>query len=89
MPKVLKSAVSYIKREETDDYLLPHIIFNSCHEVLIEGSKGVLEYNEKTVRLNAGKYILSFSGENLCIRVLNSDELIITGFIVTFDFSTV
>ncbi len=78
-----------ISFDEIRDYRLPHIIFNSCHEVLIEGSKGVIEYNEKTVRLNSGKYILKFCGDCLCIRALTTDEIIITGEIVSFEFCSV
>lgn len=72
-----------------DDYLLPHIIFNSCREVLVEGSKGILEYNIKKVSLNTGEYILNFSGDGLCIRNLTVDEVIITGDIVSLEFSSV
>lgn len=89
LPKDFANKLRNFAAEEFHDYLLPHIIFNSCKEVLIEGSKGVLEYNTKTVRLNSGKYILKFCGDGLCIRVLNSDEVIITGEILTFEFCSV
>ncbi len=84
-----KYKISQFNKEELGDYLLPHVIFNSCREVLVEGTKGVLEYNARTVRLNAGKYILKFVGDNLCIRNLNCDEIIITGVILSFEFCSV
>ncbi len=78
-----------ISLDELRDYRLPHIIFNSCHEVLIEGSKGIIEYSEKTVRLNSGNFILKFCGDSLCIRALTTDEIIITGDILLFEFCSV
>lgn len=73
----------------TNDYLLPHIIFNSGCEVLVEGNKGILEYSNNRVSLNAGEYILNFCGDSLCIRNLTVDEVIITGNIVSLEFCSV
>ncbi len=84
-----KNKVVEFAKEEFSDYLLPHVVFNSCCEVLIEGSKGVLEYNTKTVRINCGRYILKFCGDDLCIRALSIDEIIITGCIMKFEFCSV
>ncbi|MBQ7296163.1 MAG: YabP/YqfC family sporulation protein [Clostridia bacterium] len=89
MPKALTNKIKKLNMEDRGDYLLPHIIFNSCREVLVEGSKGVLEYNTKRVRLNAGRYILKFCGDGLCLRALTADEIIIMGDIVSFEFCSV
>lgn len=76
-------------KEEFSDYIMPHIVFNSCREALVEGSKGILEYNNEKVRLNCGKCILKFCGDNLCIRALNTEAVIITGEIVCFEFCNI
>ncbi len=89
MPKIIKSKLQEFAKEEFSDYLLPHIIFNSTAEALVEGSKGVVEYNTKKVRLNCGKYIVKFSGVNLSIRALNINETIITGDIMSLEFCSV
>lgn len=81
--------VAEFAKEEFSDYLLPHVVFNSCREALIEGSKGILEYKTEKVRINCGKYILVFCGDNLCIRALNCEEIIICGEIVSFEFCSV
>ena len=86
MQKTLKSTIAEISKEEFSDYLLPHIIFNASKEAIIEGSKGVLEYKPNKVRINCGKYILNFSGDNLCIRAPSSDEVVVTGEIIAFEF---
>ena len=66
--------------------MLPHITFNSCKEAIVEGSKGVLEYKDDTVRINSGKYILKFTGNALCIRAPGTDEIVVTGDIFGFEF---
>ena len=87
MPKVINQKIK-VNISGTDDYLLPHITFNSNCEVLVEGNRGILEYNSGKIRLNAGDCILSFSGDKLCIRNMSVDEVVITGEIVAFEFSS-
>lgn len=89
MTKVNNQKHKKFNVDVTDGYLLPHIIFNSCHEVLVEGSKGVLEYNPARVKLNAGSLILNFTGGDLSIRALSVDEIIIKGNIASFEFCSV
>lgn len=88
LQKGLKKMAEFAK-EEFSDYVMPHIVFNSCREALVEGSKGILEYNNEKVRLNCGKCILKFCGDNLCIRALNTEAVIITGEIVHFEFCNI
>ncbi len=89
MQKNLKNIITDFTKEGFSDYLLPHIIFNSCSEVLIEGSKGILEYNTDSVRINGGRFVLKFVGEDLSIRALNYDEIIINGTVAAFEFCSV
>lgn len=89
LQRALKNKIAELSREEFSDYLLPHIIFNSCKEATVEGSRGVLEYKPNTVRVNCGKYILRFEGKNLCIKAPSSDEVIVSGEIFSFEFKSV
>lgn len=89
MTKNNNHKINKFRLDDNDDYLLPHIIFNSCCEVLVEGSKGIIEYNTGKVRLNAGSCILNISGDSLCIRNLTVDEVIITGDIISLEFCSV
>ena len=82
----LKNKMAVIAKEELSDYLLPHIIFNSCKEAIIEGSKGIIEYKPETIRINCGKYILRFKGGNLSVKAPSCDEITVTGEIVSFEF---
>lgn len=57
-------------------------------EVIVEGCKGVLEYDDKVIRINTGKMVTSFQGRGLCIKCLTPDSLVIEGFITSIEFVT-
>lgn len=65
---------------------LPEFSFLGNEEVVIEGSKGVLEYTEELVRVNTGVYIVCFYGRGLNLRCISSTELIIDGYISKVEF---
>lgn len=58
----------------------------SNREVIFEGSRGVVEYNENSIKINTGKYIVAFSGRGLHIRCMNEFSLIIAGFITSIEY---
>lgn len=89
MEKNIKGILKEIKDGEFSDYLLPHIEFNSNCEVIIDGNKGILQYNGNVVKLNCGNLVLKFSGDNLSIRSQSSEQIIVSGQIVSFEFCSV
>jgi sporulation protein YqfC len=86
LQRVLKNKLAEFSKEEFSDYLMPHIIFNSCKEAMIEGCKGIIEYKPNVVRVNCGKYILRFKGDNLSVKAPTTDEITVMGEIVSFEF---
>ena len=56
-------------------------------EVLIEGSRGVLEYSPETVRVNTSDMILSVFGRGLDLRCISESALIIDGFVTRIEFT--
>ncbi len=58
-----------------------HMEINGNREIIFEGSRGVLEYSETSIKLNAGKYIVCFAGRGLCIKCMTDCDLTIQGFI--------
>ena len=88
LQRTLKNTIAVISKEEFSDYLLPHITFNACKEAIVEGSRGVLEYKSDTVRINCGKYIVKFKGDDLCIKAPDTQEVVISGEIVSMEFSS-
>lgn len=65
-----------------------HFEVNSNREVIIEGCKGILQYDENIIRINMGKMITAFCGRKLSVKCLNPDSLIIVGFITSIEFIT-
>lgn len=61
---------------------------NICgnREVIFEGSRGIVEYNENSIKINTGKYIVAFSGRGLHIRCMNEYSLVIAGFITSIEY---
>lgn len=65
---------------------LPQLEFNGNKEVIIEGSRGVLEYSEELIRINTTHGLICFSGRSLNLKCISSSELIINGFISKVEF---
>ncbi len=62
--------------------------FNGNREVIVDGCKGILEYDENIIKINTGKMITKFSGRHLDIKCLTPDSLIIHGVIISIEFIT-
>ncbi len=58
------------------------------HEAVIEGCKGILQYDEDTIRLNTGLLVVRFCGTDLSIPSMQSDQTIIRGQILSIDFTS-
>ncbi|MBQ5592846.1 MAG: YabP/YqfC family sporulation protein [Clostridia bacterium] len=62
------------------------IISNTC--ALIDGCKGVMEYDESTIKLSLGKKAVCFCGSGLTIKSLSSEQAMIEGCIISMEFCT-
>lgn len=65
---------------------MAHFELSGNREVIIDGCRGILEYDENLIRLNAGKLSVRFTGRGLTIRNLKRDSVIIEGFIASVEF---
>ena len=65
--------------------VLPRMEFCGNREVTIDGSKGVLEYDENLIRINMGKMVACFFGRNLNIKCFNLESLVIEGYITSLE----
>ena len=63
-----------------------HMEVNGNREVVLEGSKGVVEYGENSIKINTGKYIISFQGRGLHIKCMNECDIVIHGFITSIEY---
>lgn len=57
-------------------------------EALIDGCRGILQYEDASIRLRAGQLIVRFTGSGLRICVMQNDQVRITGTIAAVDFTS-
>ncbi|MDR3313860.1 MAG: YabP/YqfC family sporulation protein [Oscillospiraceae bacterium] len=70
--------------------LLPgfsHLELLGNRQAIVEGVKGVLAYCEDVVRLNLGTLVVAFEGCDLCIRSYQMEQVILSGTILSVQFS--
>lgn len=65
---------------------MAHFEFSGNREAVIEGCRGILEYDENIVRLKAGKLTVRILGRGLTLRNLRRDSAIVSGFIASVEF---
>lgn len=63
-----------------------HIELFSNKEAIIDGIKGVIEYSDCFIKLNAGRGTLEFWGTGLQISSLDADGIVICGKIEKLEF---
>lgn len=64
----------------------PKIEMLGNREMIIDGCKGVVEYDETIIKLSLGEYVLSLSGDNLLINSFDNSVAIISGQICEISF---
>lgn len=65
-----------------------HIELAGNQEAVVDGCKGVLEYDDSCIRLNTGSLVLRFTGQSLSIQSMQLNQAIITGTIAGIEFTT-
>ena len=58
----------------------------SNREVIFEGSRGILEYCDSSIKINTGKYIVAFTGRGLHIKTMTEYDICIRGFITSIEY---
>lgn len=64
-----------------------HIELEGNNTVVLEGSKGVLEYSEECIRISVESYIVSFEGRGLTLKCISPTALTIKGCVLNISFS--
>ena len=65
---------------------VPKIEMLGNREMIVDGCKGVVEYDENIIKLSLGEYVLSLSGDNLLINSFDNSVAIISGQICEISF---
>ena len=65
---------------------VPKIVLNSNTGVWIENYKGIIAYDETTVKINTNQFIITILGQNLSIDSMTTEELTISGSIASLEY---
>ena len=55
-------------------------------EALVDGCRGVLQYEDDVIRLSTGRRVVRFQGSDLMIRTMQQNQLLISGTILSIEF---
>ena len=58
----------------------------SNQEAVLEGCKGILEYDDTVIRVSGRKMEIKFTGEGLTLNCLTSENIVISGKIWSVEF---
>ena len=66
---------------------MAHLELSGNREAVVDGCRGVLEYDENVIRLTTGKLTIRFTGRGLELRNLKRASVIIQGYFTSIEFS--
>ena len=64
----------------------PCIELSGNREALVDGCRGVLQYEDDVIRLSTGRRVVRFQGSGLMIRTMQQNQLLICGTILSVEF---
>ena len=95
MARTIRRRLDRLQEKISDSLELPRaampgaaqIELSDNREALVDGCRGVLQYDSDVIRLSTGRMVLRFTGQDLMIRAMQESQLLISGTIVSVDFS--
>jgi len=64
----------------------PKITSVGRKEVFVENYKGIIEFTNEIVRINSNYGVITITGENMKIKEITSDDIVIIGDIGNIDY---
>lgn len=65
---------------------LPEMNLLGNREAVIEHCQGILEYDDKVVRVNTGKLIIKFTGRGLQLKSMTESGVVVAGYFTAIEF---
>jgi len=65
---------------------LPRVTVTGGQRVVVENHKGLMDYGPNAIIVSGGRVTLKLLGDNLELRAMNAQELLITGDIFNLEF---
>ena len=62
------------------------IVLSGNREAVLDGCQGVIEYEDDFIKLKIGKQMVKFTGQNLQIKCMTGENVIIDGRILSVEF---
>ncbi len=80
-----------MKRLKTTEELItytvsPHLELIGNRECVVEGLKGIVEYHPDKIKIDLGKYCVSFLGDGLYINSFTHEGATVEGTILSVSF---
>ena len=69
-------------------YNLPVLELTGNRQASVEGSTGVLKYEDEVVRINTCSMVISFEGRGLRLKCITPVSVVVEGFINKVEFLT-
>ena len=66
----------------------PHIELSGNSECVVDGLKGITEYSKEKIKINLGKYSVSFFGDELYINSFSHEGATVEGTIISLEFES-
>ncbi len=83
----LKEKISEILELPKDIVLnIPKVTMIGNSNLIIENYKGIIEYDEKSIRINTAIGVVKLCGNKMSIREITSEDIMVDGTIVMIEF---
>ena len=80
------------KRSDSENIIeyvtYPHLEIIGNSECLVEGIKGITEYTKEKIKLNLGKYSVTFFGDELSINSFSYEGMTVEGTIISLEYES-
>ena len=63
-----------------------HLELSGNHRAVVEGCRGILEYEEGVIRLNTGSGVIRFTGTDLSMSCMTEVSAVVVGSILSLEF---
>lgn len=86
MEKLLEETAKALELPQEVVCDCPEMTILGNRELRLEGYSGLLEYTEKTIRVSAGRQVITINGNNLEIKSITTGQITVIGRFFSVDF---
>jgi sporulation protein YqfC len=68
------------------DIVKPRLEITGSNECVVDGLMGIVEYSNEKIKVNLGKYFVTFYGDGLFINSFSHEGAVVEGSINSLEF---